>query len=169
MFQRGNQVIYGAHGVCKIIDIETKKIGSQAAEYYVLEPIDQSNSKFYVPMHNEAAVAKLRPILSQEEIIEILHSADVHDDAWIQDETQRKQRYTSLITGGDRAALVRMVHALHKHKNEQAVLGRKLHMCDENFLRDAERLLGAEFSLVLNIEHNEVGKYVQSIIESESC
>ena len=167
MFQCGNQVMYGVHGICKIVDIETKKIGSQTTEYYVLEPIDQTNSRFYVPTHNEAAVAKLRPILSQKEIIEILHSADVQNDAWIQDETQRKQRYTSLITGGDRAALVRMVHALHKHKNEQATLGRKLHMCDENFLRDAERLLGAEFSLVLNIAHNEVGKYVQSIIESE--
>ena len=26
MYQRGNQVIYGAHGVCKIIDIEIKKM-----------------------------------------------------------------------------------------------------------------------------------------------
>lgn len=164
MFRCGDQVVYGIHGVCKIIDIETKRLGGQTTEYYVLEPMDQSNAKYYVPTQNKAATAKLHPMITQEELTDILQSPQLHDDNWIKDENQRKQVYRNLITSGDRAALIRMVHALHKQKVSQAAAGRKLHLCDESFLRDAEKLLGAEFALVLNIDYNDVGQYVQNMI-----
>lgn len=167
MFRSGDQVLYGIHGVCNIIAVECKKIGGKPAEYYVLEPVDQVGTRFYVPTQNKTAVAKLRPILTQQELNDMLCSADVRNTVWIEDENQRKQRYSSLITGGDRAALVGMVHAIHKHKSQQAAAGRKLHLCDENFLRDAQRILGAEFSIVLNIGNHEVGKYVQDILGAE--
>lgn len=167
MFQCGDQVLYGMHGVCEIVNVETQKISGKAAEYYVLQPMAQSGSKYYVPTQNQNAVAKMRPLLTQEELNALLHSAEIQDDAWIQDENQRKQHYSRLITSGDRTSLVRMVHAIHKHRQQQASTGRKLHLCDENFLRDAEKLLGSEFSLVLNIEYDEVGKYVQSILDAE--
>jgi hypothetical protein len=40
-------------------------------------------------------------------------------------------------------------------------------MCDENFLRDAEKLLSTEFSLVLGIGQNEVGEYIQTALGME--
>lgn len=167
MFQCGDRILYGMHGVCEIVDIETKRISGKVSEYYVLQPIDQTASKYYVPTQNQAAVAKMRPILTQEEINEILHSADMQNDAWIADENQRKQHYTQLITSGNRAALVRMVHGIHKQKQLLSATGKRLHMCDENFLRDAEKLLGAEFSLVLDIAYSDVGNYVKSILETQ--
>lgn len=167
MFQRGDQVLYGIHGVCKIVDIESKRLDGKVTEYYVLEPMDQASSKYYIPTQNKAAVAKLRPILMRQELLDLLRSDNVRDNAWTDDENQRKQLYRSLITSGDRAALVRMVHTLHKHKAQQAAMGRRLHLCDENFLRDAQNLLNAEFSLVLNINHDEVGDYVQSILDTQ--
>lgn len=167
MFQRGDQVLYGIHGVCRIVDLETRRIDRKRIEYYVLEPIDQSGARFYVPTQNQAAVAKLRPIITQQELNDLLRSEDAYADAWITDENQRKQHYRDLITSGDRAALIRMVHTLHKHKEEQVAAGRKFHLCDENFLRDAEKLLNSEFSLVLNIHQDEVSSYVQNALRSE--
>ena len=167
MFQCKDRVLYGMHGVCEIVNIETKKISGKATEYYVLQPIDQSGSKYYVPTQNQNAVAKMQPILTQEELNDILHSADIHSEIWIDDETQRKQHYCHLISSGDRAALVRMVHAIHKYKEQLSAAGKRLHMCDDNFLRDAEKLLGAEFSLILNIGYNDVGNYVKSIIDGK--
>lgn len=169
MFRCGDQVVYGIHGVCKIIEIETKRLGKQSAEYYVLQPIDESNTRYFVPTQNEAATAKLHPLLTHDELKDMLRSPQLRDDNWIEDENKRKQLYRSLITGGDRAALLRMVHAIHNRKTQQLAAGRRLHSCDENFLRDAEKLLGAEFALVLNIDHNEVGEYVQGIIASEKA
>jgi RNA polymerase-interacting CarD/CdnL/TRCF family regulator len=60
MFEIGNLVMYGIHGVCKIVDKELRTIDRKKMEYLVLEPVDQTGAKFYVPTHNAAALAKLR-------------------------------------------------------------------------------------------------------------
>ena len=164
MFQQGSFVVYGIHGVCKIVGTEIRRVDRSYIEYYVLEPVKQSEDRYYVPSQNPAAVSKMRPLLSKEQLDALLSSSEVAKDAWIADENQRKQRYRELITSGDRAALLSMVKALHIHKEEQVAQGRRLHLCDENFLRDAENLLGGEFSLVLGIAPSEVGAYIKNKI-----
>lgn len=167
MFSCGDQVIYGIHGVCRIIEVEVRKIDRKHVEYYVLEPTEQIGARYYVPTQNASAVAKLRPIISKQELDTLLLSEETEHDVWIADENQRKQRYRELISSGDRGALISMVHTLHKHKTAQIAAGRKFHLCDENFLKDAEKLLSAEFSMVLNIRPNQVGEYIQNLIESK--
>ena len=149
MFQCGDLVVYGIHGVCRILELENRKIDKTKKEYFVLEPIDQKGARFYVPTQNEAAVSKLRPVISQQELTELLKSEDSYTDSWIEDENQRKQYYRNLISSGDRGALIRMVHTLHLRKSALVAAGRKFHLCDENFLRDAQKLLGSEISLVM--------------------
>lgn len=165
VFQCGDRVIYGAHGVCSIAAIEKKRIDKKFMEYYVLEPVDGSGSRYFVPTQNEAAVSKLRHMLSGDQVRELLASDSVHRDAWIEDEGLRKQHYKELIGGDDRAALVSMIHSLYKHREQQAAAGRKFHLCDENFLRDAEKLLGSEFALALGIPERDVGEVVKRSFE----
>ena len=167
MFQVGDQVIYGIHGVCRITQVEERTIDRKKIHYFVLEPTEQPGAKFYVPMHNEAALSKLRHIISREALDTLLESDEVQQDAWIQDENQRKQHYRDLINSGDRMALVRMVRTLHQHRKAQSAAGRKFHLCDENFLRDAEKLLGSEFALVLRMPQEEVGSYVRGVLKDE--
>ena len=165
MFVCGDRVVYGIHGVCNVVELEIRTVDRKKVEYYVLEPLEQQGSRYYVPTQNQAAVAKLSPILSKQELDALLHSEDTGKDAWIPDENQRKQRYRELISSGDRAALIGMVGALHAHRQEQLSQGRKFHLCDENFLRDAEKLLSSEFSLVLGIPIEEVSAYIQSALQ----
>lgn len=165
MFQIGDQVVYGIHGVCRILDLEERRIDRKSVKYFALEPLDQPGARFYVPSENPAALAKLRRIISREELETLLGSAQIRENCWISDENQRKQRYRELINSGDRVALLRMIHTLHQHKTEQAAAGRKFHLCDDNFLRDAEKLLNAEFSLVLGIQPSEVGEYILSALD----
>lgn len=167
MFQIGDCVVYGIHGVCRITELEERSIDRKQVQYFVLEPLDQGSSRFLVPAHNQAALAKLRPVLSAEELEILLHSKEVRADAWIPDENQRKQTYRELINSGDRAALLRMVGSLHRQRDLQRAAGRKFHLCDENFLRDAEKLLSAEFSLVLGLAPGQVVEYVRNALESE--
>lgn len=160
----GDHVIYGSHGVCRILSLETRRVDRKQIEYYVLAPADGSEARFYVPIRNEAAVAKLRSVLTEDEVRSLLSSDEIRQHAWIEDEGIRKQRYKELLTGSDRAALVSMVHSLHHHRQQQEAAGRKFHLCDENFLRDAQRLLGSEFALALQIPESEVGDVVKSAI-----
>ncbi len=164
MYRIGDFVLYGIHGVCRITSIEDRAFDRKTVSYYVLEPSDQAGARYLVPINNQAAVGKLRPVLNREELEALLHSDAVRSGEWIADESRRKQLYRELITSGDRAALIRMVGALYRHKEEQTASGRKFHLCDENFLRDARKILDAELSLVLDIEPEQVGGYILTVI-----
>ncbi len=161
MYQIGDQVVYGIHGVCAVAAVELRSVDRKKVEYFALEPLDQPGARFYVPTQNAAALAKLKPVLSREELEALLDSESVHADVWIADENQRKLCYRELINSGDRGKLLAMVGSLYRHKEAQAALGRKFHLCDENFLRDAQKLLNSEFSLVLGIEPGKIGEYLR--------
>lgn len=165
MFQQGGQVVYGVHGVCTILENETRVVNRKKVEYYVLQPLEQPEARYYVPVQNVAAVAKMNPVLTREGIEELLRGKDVFAQTWIEDENQRKQYYKTVIGSGDRAALIGMVRLLYQHKKRQLTTGHKFHLSDENFLRDAEKLLSGELSLVLNIPRSEVGDYIRSFLD----
>ncbi len=160
MYQLGDLVMYGIHGVCRLVDRESRVVDRKTAQYLVLEPIGQTASRFYVPAENPNAMAKLRPVLQREELEQILLSDAVRQERWIEAENLRKQYYRDLVAGGDRVALLQMVRTLHRHKQEQAAAKRKFHLCDENFLRDAKRLIDTEFSVVLGIPAEDVEAYI---------
>lgn len=161
MLAIGSQVIYGIHGVCNIVDVEIRTVDRKKVEYFVLTPSEQPNARFYVPMHNEVALSKLRPLLSREELETLLASEEAHKSCWINDENRRKLKYRELINSADRAALISMIRALHQHREDQLSAGRKFHICDDNFLRDAKKILTSEFSLVLGISPGEVAEYIE--------
>lgn len=167
MFRPGDLVVYGTHGICTVIALEKRCVDRRNVEYYVLEPKEQLGDRFYVPTQNPAACAKMRKLLTFDEINGILHAEEVRRDIWIEDEGQRKQRYRDIITGDDRLAILRLINTLHKHRRIQMEAGRKFHLIDENFLRDAEKMLNAEFSLVLGIEKDQVARYVLDAMEIE--
>lgn len=161
MYQVGERVVYGIHGVCEITDVEIKTVDRKKISYFVLEPVEQPGARYYIPMENPTALAKLSPMLTADELNALLSSCDASESSWIADENQRKLRYRELVSGGDRRALVVMVHTLHLHKIRQEEQGKKFHLCDENFLRDAEKLLCSEFSLVLNLTKEETVEYLK--------
>ena len=160
VFQQGDQVVYGMHGVCNINSIEVRTVNRKKVEYYVLQPVGQSETRYYVPTNNQVAVAKMRPVLNKDEFEALLHSKEILSQTWIEDENQRKQYCKTVLGSGDRAALISMIRLLYRHRIEQAETGRKFHLSDENFLRDAERLLGSELSLVLGISLDEAKLYI---------
>ncbi len=167
MYQVGDQVVYGVHGVCRIADFQKQIVNRKTVTYLVLEPVGQDGARYLVPMHNEAAMSKLRPMLSPQEMEALLQSQEIRTDNWIREENIRKQTYRELITSGDRAGLMRMVHTLYKQKNIQLAAGKKFHLADDNFLRDAEKLLTSEIAVVMGMEPDEARTYLRNQLKSE--
>ena len=168
MYQVGDKVVYGSHGVCMVVDQEERLIDRKRQTYLALEPVGQDGSCYFVPTHNAVAMSKLRRMLSKEELETMLASEEVHADGWIKDENQRKQAYRELISSGDRAKLMQMVHTLYRHKASQASAGRKCHLCDENFLRDAEKLLISEVSIVMEVEPDQAKQYIRNKLKEDA-
>ena len=156
MFTVNNSVIYSGHGVCRIVDITEQKIGATLMKYYVLKPIGDENSTLYVPVNNDDLVSKMHKILSAEEIYSIINSMPDTATKWLTDENMRRESYKEILTSGDRAEIMRAIKGVYLHAQEQKKLGRKLHIADERFMKDAEKLLYEEFAYVLNIKREDV-------------
>lgn len=151
MFGIGELVVYGVHGVCRVTGTEKMRIDRKSVDYLVLESVTQENSNFYVPVENDASMARVHPVLTREEMNNLLDSKEIWENAWIADEGQRKQYYRELLSSGDRTAQLRMVATLYAYRAAQRAAGKKFHLCDDNFLRDAERLLSSEIAVVLEM------------------
>ena len=167
MYQIGDQVVYGIHGVCNIVEQEKRVVDRKTVTYLVLEPVGQDGSRYLVPTHNQAAMGKLRPMLSPAELENLLHSSEIREDGWIREENLRKAAYKELITSGDRAGLLKMIYSLYNHKKNQMASGKKVHLADDNFLRDAEKLLASEISVVMNLPADEARAYLRKEMKAE--
>lgn len=168
MYQIGDKVLYGMHGVCVVVDLEKRLIDRNLVEYLVLEPAGQTGSRYLVPAYNEAAMKKVHRILAKEEMESLLSSVEVRSGPWIQDEGQRKQCYRELIHSGDRMRLLQMVCSLYRYRVKQAASGKKFHMCDENFLRDAEKIICSELAITMEMTTNEAKQYLQNKLKEDA-
>lgn len=168
MYQIGEQVVYGVHGVCRVVDQEERVVDRKRVVYLALEPVGQDGSRYLVPTHNAAAMSKVKAMLSKEELSALMASEQVRADGWIRDENLRKQTYRELISSGDRARLMQMVRSLYRHKAAQSAAGRKVHLCDDNFLRDAEKLLTGEVSVVMGLDAEQAKQYIRSRLKEDA-
>lgn len=168
MYQIGALVVYGIHGVCRVADLEERTVDRRKVVYLAIEPLEQEGTRFLIPAHNPAAMAKVRPLLTKEELDAMFASPQTNTDGWIREENQRKQFYRELISSGDRIRLMQMVRTLYRHRAEQGAAGRRVHMCDENFLRDAEKLLTGEIAVVTGTSPEEAKKLLRSKVKEDA-
>lgn len=167
MYQTGDRVIYGIHGVCIVAEREKRLVDRKMVTYLVLEPAGQEGSRYLVPTHNETAMAKLRPLLTGVELDALLRSGEIRTDCWNRDENTRKQNYRELISSGNPVSLLRMVHTLYRHKKAQSEAGKKVHLADENFLRDAEKVLSGEIAAIKGISPEEARAFLRKALNGE--
>lgn len=161
MYQMGDRVVYGIHGVCQVVALEERVVDRKKVVYLALEPVGQGGSRYLVPTHNAAAMGKLRKMLNAEEMQAMFSSEQIYRGEWIPDENRRKQIYRELIAGGNCMALLEMICTIYRHKKEQTAAGKKFHQCDENFLRDAERLVTGELANAMEISLPEALTYLR--------
>jgi len=166
-FKIGDTIVYGTQGVCKISGTEQKSFGSATMDYYILEPVYSKNSVIYVPTKNEKLLSKMRRVLSSEEIYSLIREMPNQEVIWIEDESKRKEEYKKWLASGDRVNLVRGIKAVYLHWQEVMKSGKKLHIADEKFLKEAEKLLYNEFAMVLNIDPDQVLPFITEQIEVE--
>ncbi|MBQ8768248.1 MAG: CarD family transcriptional regulator [Oscillospiraceae bacterium] len=151
MFQVNDVIIYGAQGVCKITGTEEKAISGVKKTYFVLKPVSEKGATIFAPTDNQAVLKKMRRLLTRDEIHSLIDSMPQEDAQWISNENERKERYRSILAQGDHLELIKMIKAIYAHKKEREAEGKRLHMSDERFFKDAEQILYNEFQYVLEL------------------
>lgn len=160
MFNVNDTILYGTHGICKIVDITEQKFNGSTNKYYILQPLHNASSTIYVPLDNEKLLARMRRILSEEEIYELIKAMPDKETSWIENKNERNERFRSILSSGDRSEIIKLIKVIYQHKEELKAIGKKLHASDEQFFREAEKVIYDEFALVLNIRYDQVLPFI---------
>lgn len=156
MFCANDKIHYVGSGVCLIQEITVKRIGRNRASYYVLKPLHQQTSVIYVPVDKEELVARMRPILTRDQVRALIDSIDSITPVWYPDVNERKLQFDGLLRSGSCADLICLIKSLFAQRKIRQAEGKLLHVSDETFLREAQRLLYDEFAGVLEKTPKEI-------------
>ncbi len=168
MFKVGDTVSYGTQGACRITSIEKLSLAGTPQEYYILSPEFQQGSKIYVPKANGELTAKIRKILSKEEIFELIKLMPDDDTIWIENDAERTEKYRNIIASGDRRKIAQLIKTFYLEQQNRQKNGRRLRQSDEQLFRRAENVLHSEFALVLNITIEQFVPFLHNQIDPES-
>jgi CarD family transcriptional regulator len=168
MFKVNDVIIYGAQGVCKIIGTEEKNITGEKKIYFVLQPVSDKNATIYAPVDNAVVLKKMRKLLTKDEIYKLIDTMPEENAVWVDNENERKELYKSILAKGDHMELIKMIKAIYAHKKKREAEGKRLHMSDERFFKDAEQILYNEFQYVLEFScKDELMNYILQRIEKK--
>lgn len=162
MYSVNERIHYGGSGVCVIQEIATMRFGRSREQYYVLKPVYQNSSVIYVPVQNEQLTAKMRPVMSKEEVDRLIDSMDEIPTAWEEDPQLRKANFDALLRSNECRSLIILIKTLNAHRERRQASGKTLHVADEGFLREAQRLLYDEFAGALGIQPDQVREYIRT-------
>lgn len=169
MFEKGELIMCGGHGVCRVVDITGNPIDrlDQKRKYYVLEPVFEKTSTIYTPVDNDKVV--MRRIMNKEEAEKLIEHITEIDIMWIQEEKRREQTYKEAIRTYDSRSLVQIIKTLYLRKKSRLNEGKKILSSDEQYLHKAEELLYSEMSLALSIPKDEVEDYISKAVDKQKA
>lgn len=164
MFEKDEAVVYGNQGVCVICDISTMKFGKEKREYYVLKPVYDENSTIYVPTDNESVTSKMRKVMGKKDIERLIDSIADEAIGWISDDGIRREFCESVINGGSRRELMKMIKMLYMQQQNVKLQKKHLRLADEKYLKEAEKMINEEIAYVMKIDRNRVSEYIETWI-----
>lgn len=164
MYSIGDKILYGSSGACEIAEISLMRFGRTREQYYVLRPLFHNSAVIYVPVNSESLVSKMRSMPSKNDIEQLILDIPDAETVWIEDAQERKATYDALMRSGNCFDRVKLVKTLSAHKKLRLSEGKNLHVSDENFLREAQKLLCDEFAYPLQLSPSQVFDYIKSKI-----
>lgn len=164
MFSVGEKVMYSVNGVCEIIEITEKIFGKTKMKYYVLKPLYNSNSTLFVPVDNKNLTSKMKRLWTKNELDNVLVEISLKEIKWNNNDVERRDEFRKIISYGDMTEILTMLKVIWLQRERQVSKGRKLHVTDEIYLRDAEKMTKEEIATVIGVEQEEVLPYIKDKI-----
>lgn len=158
MFNVGDLAVYPAHGVGKIESIETKSIGGDKQNFYIMR-ILENDMKIMIPIQNAETVG-LRPLIDPEElssIYDILQKKEisVNGATW----NRRYREYMEKIKTGSIYELAEVLRDLNVLKEDK-----ELSFGERKMLDTAKTLLVKELSIVQGLSEEQVEEKIREVL-----
>lgn len=91
MYNKGDYIIYGINGVCRIQDYMESESFGEKKTCYILRPLDQDGSKIFTPVDNQKVF--MRPLISREEAAKLIEGIPQYDDMIFHERKDQEQEY----------------------------------------------------------------------------
>lgn len=165
MYELGDYIIYGNHGVCRVEDIGSLNISGidKSIECYTLQPVYSKASTLYTPVDNDKV--PMRKVISNEEAVELIKQIPDAPLLWIDNDKQREEAYKSALRDRDCMDWVKIIKTLYVRKQERLSQGKKLTFTDEKYLAIAQDFLYGELSIAMDKDKDEVEILVMDCLE----
>ncbi len=160
-FNPGDFVVYPAHGVGKVTEIEKKDIAGQKLELIAIN-FDKDKLTLRIPLAN-AQKTGLRQISSNNVMVSAVRvlrgKAKIKRAQW----SKRSQEYLMKINSGDPVAVAEVLRDLYKDpdKNEQTYSERQIY--DQAMGRFVK-----EYAVVNKMEESEAIAHLSDILRTKS-
>ena len=101
MYKKGEYIVHGRSGVCKVVDITKLELSGadKDQKYYVLIPIKTPESKIFFPVDNDKIVT--RPIMTKPQARKVLREIKNVKPVYIKNDRQREIFYKEAIASCD--------------------------------------------------------------------
>lgn len=166
MYEIGELVTYGSHGVCKIGDITEESFGEEMKSYYILHPTDQPTLTIYCPV--DSSRSTLKNIVSKEKAKLLLDCFSKPADNWIERHSARFQSFNSTIKTGNPLNIASLVNTLSRKEIELENNGKKLSSQDFQVLQQVRQILFEELALSLSTTTDTISDRVHQLISQST-
>ena len=120
MFEKGEYVVYGSKGVCRIQEISHVDIPGvdQKRLYYIMHPVQNSGQTLYLPTDSTKAV--IRRVMTKEEANRLIHDIPSIKKLEVPNEKQREASYKQALQGMQRTGLDQHFEDIEPEKRRTA-------------------------------------------------
>lgn len=168
MFQKGDLIVYGNTGVCKVEDVGIPQHVSAAQEgrqYYTLTPV-HSTGTIYAPVDSPVFMRKvITPQQAMDLIASIPHIRE--NPCRNRDQKLLAEHYRSLLQSHDCQDLVQLIKTVYLKQQTMNECGKKPGITDMQYRKRAEILLHGELSAVLGIPLEEIPQFIQQQLKTQ--
>lgn len=164
MFNVNDTVVYGASGVCVISEVKEMEVHGFARAYYVLDPVDSAASRVFIPVENKNLTSKIKRIMSKDEAISMLNDKTSYAP-WVEERRERAEKYSEIISGGDKREILSVMRMLYGAKLKAESEGKKQYIADKRIMNLAEKIIGEEFSYVMDMPKGNIAQYIYERME----
>ena len=164
MFQKGEYIVYGQHGICLVEDITHLNM-SEADEkklYYVLVPVGTRGSRIYYPADRENRNA--RYLMTKEEALSLLEEFPALEKIQVGIEKLREDTYKKALYSGNQKIWASLLKTLYERKQDRLKTGKRIASVDERYQKMVEEALCGELAFVLGKTKQELKQVLTSQI-----
>ena len=166
MFQKGEYIVYGHHGICQVEDITHLNMSGADEKklYYVLVPVTAKGSRIYYPADRDNRNA--RYLMTEEEALSLLREFPSIKTMEIRIDKLREDTYKRALYSGDQKTWASLLKTLYERRQDRLVHGKRMASVDERYQKLTEEALYGELAFVLGKTKEELK---EALLSQKEC